>query len=168
MAWGDLASNQMVSFTDAQGGGFSLNGGQSHVTSEQCMTKDEVIAKYNVLAANFSIYSGSQLVPKAAWASGVVYSSVVKTGTFTRTNCGTPYNGGSATYTVAAGNYTSGTSQAAADALAQADVDANGQDHVNGITIAGTGSAPAGSCTLRATAWRGQGSQTCQTETYYY
>lgn len=30
MPWNDLLSNQMVSFTDAQGGGFTLKAGQSN------------------------------------------------------------------------------------------------------------------------------------------
>jgi hypothetical protein len=67
-----------------------------------------------------------------------VYDSVAKSGTFTRNNCGSGYNGTSVTYTVPAGAYSSTVSQAAADALAQADVNANGQAFAN----------QNGSCTL--------------------
>lgn len=64
MAWNDVASNQMVSFTDAQTSGFALNSGQSSVTSNQCMTKNDITTKYNV---SVSGYAGNQLVPKSAW-----------------------------------------------------------------------------------------------------
>ncbi|MEZ0182655.1 hypothetical protein AB9T89_10445 [Flavobacterium oncorhynchi] len=66
------ASNQMVSFTQAQSLGFSLNSGQSHVTSNQCMTKSDALTKYNLNAANMSSFSANQLVPKNNWATGVV------------------------------------------------------------------------------------------------
>ena len=63
------ASNQMVTFTQAQSLGFSLKSGQSHVTSNQCMTKSDALAKYNV---TISGYADNQLVPKSAWVSVVV------------------------------------------------------------------------------------------------
>jgi hypothetical protein len=63
MPWNDLASNEMVSFTDAQTSGFTLKSGQSHVTSNQCMTRFDFITKYNV---TISGYSDNQLVPKSA------------------------------------------------------------------------------------------------------
>lgn len=69
MAWGDLANNQMVSFTDAQGGGFVLQSGQSNVTSSQCMTKSEALAKYVLDSSSMSSYSNNQLVPKSGWFS---------------------------------------------------------------------------------------------------
>lgn len=74
MAWSDLTDSQMVSFTDAQTSGFSLNSGQSQVTSNQCMTKSEALAKYNI---TISGYTDNQLVPKSAWVTGtsVTFSS---------------------------------------------------------------------------------------------
>ena len=80
MAWSDLASNQMVSFTDAQTSGFSLKSGQSHVTSNQCMTSSDITTKYYVTVSG---YSGNQLVPKSAW-----------TGSSYAYNFGTPYSTG--------------------------------------------------------------------------
>lgn len=68
MAFSDLASNQMVSYTNAQSSGFALVGGQSHVTSNECMTKSEILAKYVVEEENMSIYANNQLVPKSAWS----------------------------------------------------------------------------------------------------
>ncbi|HWB27598.1 MAG TPA: DUF5977 domain-containing protein [Chitinophagaceae bacterium] len=59
-----------------------------------------------------------------------IYFNVAKSGTYTRNNCGTGYTGSQVTYTVAAGTY-SATSQAAADALAQNDVNTNGQSYAN-------------------------------------
>lgn len=73
MAWSDLTDTQMVSFTDAQTSGFTLNSGQSQVTSNQCMTKAEILAKYNVSATSISGYANNQLVPKGAWGfSGIM------------------------------------------------------------------------------------------------
>ncbi|HEX2844926.1 MAG TPA: DUF5977 domain-containing protein [Chitinophagaceae bacterium] len=59
------------------------------------------------------------------------YSSVVKSGSFTRNNCGTNGTGSSVIYTVAAGTYTSTISQADADQKAQNDVNTNGQAYAN-------------------------------------
>lgn len=56
------------------------------------------------------------------------FSSVVKSGSFTKNNCA---SGSTTTYTVAAGSYTSTISQADADAKAQADVITNGQNYAN-------------------------------------
>lgn len=63
--------NQMVSFTEAQSLGFSLKSGQSHVTSNQCMTKSEALAKYNVDASAMSSYANNQLVPRSVWFNAV-------------------------------------------------------------------------------------------------
>jgi hypothetical protein len=69
MAWIDLANNQMVSFTDAQTSGIALKAGQSHVTSNECMTKSQIQAKYNVLTAPMNSFASNQLVEKEKWAS---------------------------------------------------------------------------------------------------
>lgn len=70
MPWNDLASNQMVSFTDAQTGGFSLQPGQSNVTSNQCMTKNDALTKYVLDSSAMASYANNQLVPKSVWISG--------------------------------------------------------------------------------------------------
>lgn len=57
--------------------------------------------------------------------------NVVKSGSFTRNNCATGATGSTVTYTVPANTYSSTTSQAAADQLAQNDVNANGQNYAN-------------------------------------
>jgi hypothetical protein len=65
-----------------------------------------------------------------------IFKNVVKSGVFTRNNCpagGTPQ---SATYTVAAGLYSSDISQADADSKAQSDVNNNGQAFANNNTNA--------------------------------
>lgn len=61
------ASNQMVTFTAAQSLGFSLNAGQSAVTSNQCMTKSDALTKYELDATAMSAYANNQLVPKSTW-----------------------------------------------------------------------------------------------------
>lgn len=76
MAWLDIANNQMITFTDAQGGGFTLNAGQSNVNSTQCMTKAQALAKYDLIASNMVSYAANQLVPKSAWAP--VLTNVVR------------------------------------------------------------------------------------------
>ena len=72
MSWAGLASNQMVSYTDAQTSGFNLQSGQSQVTSNQCMTKNDALTKYVLNSSYMSSYASNQLVPKSAWVSGVV------------------------------------------------------------------------------------------------
>lgn len=79
MAWSSLASNQMVSFTDAQTSGFTLKSGQSHVTSNQCMTSSDITTKYNVTIGTTyaNPYASNQLVAKVDWlaANSVTFSS---------------------------------------------------------------------------------------------
>ena len=59
------------------------------------------------------------------------YSSVAKSGSATRNNCGSGCTGSSVTYTVAAGTYKSCVSQSDADSQAQRDVDNNKQSYAN-------------------------------------
>lgn len=77
------ASNQMVTFTAAQSLGFSLNAGQSAVTSNQCMTKNDALTKYNLSASAMSAYASNQLVPRSVWVSGVPYIIYTRTIGFT-------------------------------------------------------------------------------------
>ena len=81
MSWSGLASNQMVTFTDAQTSPFMLNAGQFPVTSNECMTKLQALTKYNLDASAMSAYANNQLVPKSVWVSGVTsYSYEVRLG----------------------------------------------------------------------------------------
>ena len=117
MAWSSLASNQMVSFTDAQGGGFALQSGQSHITSNQCMTKSEALAKYVLNASNMSSYASNQLVPKSVWASGVVGNAFTfgtvdsgsSTGACSGSNTGRTLYSGSTSLAVGTHLYTNST-----------------------------------------------------------
>ena len=68
MAWSSLASNQMVSFTDAQSSGYELNPGQSHVTSNQCMTKNDALTKYKLNQRYMTGWSSNQLAQKGSWS----------------------------------------------------------------------------------------------------
>ena len=70
MAWSDLASNQMVSFTDSQSGYFTLQPGQSTVVSNQCMTKSDALTKYVLDSSYMEDYASNQLVPKSTWVAG--------------------------------------------------------------------------------------------------
>lgn len=72
MAWNDLLANQMISHLDISTSGLPLLAGQSHLvtlpTANQCMTKAQVLAKYNLGSTNLNAYASNQLVPKSAVA----------------------------------------------------------------------------------------------------
>ena len=74
MAFNDLVANQMVSEADAATAGFSLNAGQSHGTSNICMTKSTATVKYHLALSNLTGYADNQLIPKSAWAAGATSS----------------------------------------------------------------------------------------------
>lgn len=65
MAFSDLTSNQMVSDSNAATAGFPLKSGQSHSYIGVMLTKDAALAKFDLVTANMSSYSGNQLVPKS-------------------------------------------------------------------------------------------------------
>jgi hypothetical protein len=72
MAFVNLGSNQMVSEAEAATGGFTLQAGQSHGSSNLMMTKSAATTKYNLDATAVSGYTSNQLIPKSAWVSGFV------------------------------------------------------------------------------------------------
>lgn len=74
MAFNDLVANQMVSEADAATAGFTLNSGQSHGTSNICMTKSTATVKYHLALSNLTGYADNQLIPKSAWAAGATSS----------------------------------------------------------------------------------------------
>ena len=107
MAWNDVASNQMVSYFDASTSGIPLLSGQSHFTTlpaaNQCMTKANMQAKYNLNATNLSTYSSNQLVPRSDWAAGFSVPTFIANGTPSLYSTGTaliPYPS-----TVSAGDF---------------------------------------------------------------
>lgn len=61
MAWGDLGSNDLVTFTNMQTSGITLKAGQSHTTSNDAMTKAAAIAKYSLNEANSFLSAKSSL-----------------------------------------------------------------------------------------------------------
>ena len=62
MAWDNLASNQMVSYSEALTSPFALR--TSPGSGNQCMTKAQILAMYYV---TISGYSDNELVPKSVW-----------------------------------------------------------------------------------------------------
>ena len=117
-------------------------------------------------------YTGSV---KVTMTSTITYYNVEKSGTFTRNNCGAGNTGSNVIYTVPANTYSSTVSQAAADQLAQDDVNANGQTYANtngtctptspvSITLRNifSGSSYPGSITVRFK----QGGTTIQTNSF--
>jgi len=81
---------------------------------------------YHCWRYEYAVTMGTGYLP-----CGFAYRNAAISKTFTRNNCGAGYLPGSATYTVAAGKHTSPLSQEAANALAQADMNANGQNYAN-------------------------------------
>lgn len=69
MAWSNLSSNQFVSYTDAQTSGISTK--TTLPTSNQWMTKDNVITYLNVDTSYLASYSSNQFVPKSNIVAGV-------------------------------------------------------------------------------------------------
>ena len=126
MAWSSLASNQMVSYTDAQGGGFTLQPGQSAVTSNQCMTKADALAKYVLNSSYMSSYANNQLVPKSTWVAGVT-NSVTFSSWYSRT-LSNNFDSTSGTVTIVG---------ASATFYARAVVTQSGGDTTTDITING-------------------------------
>jgi hypothetical protein len=59
------------------------------------------------------------------------FVNILKTGSYTKNNCGAGYSGTAVIDSVYAGTYSSPVSQAYVDSLAQADVYANGQSYAN-------------------------------------
>jgi hypothetical protein len=47
-----------------------LNPGQSSVNSNECLTKAQALAKYNLNAGSMSAYASNQLVPRSVWVTG--------------------------------------------------------------------------------------------------
>jgi YD repeat-containing protein len=68
--------------------------------------------------------------PALANTQPCLYYNVIKSGTYTR-SCSAGYIGSTVTYTVPADTYSSSSTQTAADALAQTDVNNNGQNYAN-------------------------------------
>jgi uncharacterized protein (TIGR02145 family) len=62
--------NEMVSFTQAASLGFILKPGQSHVTSNRCMTKLEALTKYKLSISAMDAYANNQLIPRSVWLDG--------------------------------------------------------------------------------------------------
>jgi hypothetical protein len=91
MAWSDVQSNQMVSFDDASSSGIPLISGQSHSYTGQCMSKADILAKYDVNTTLMNSYTSdsNQLVPKQYW-SYIGFSSWYKrSGTSSGSTSGT-------------------------------------------------------------------------------
>lgn len=142
MSWASKSGNYMVTFTDLQSSPFSLNPGQSAVTSNRCITKAEALTLYNLDSSPMSGKISNQLVPKYTFLAGggggpvTTYYSVYKTISLTKTSpCPPGKMGGSGSFWIPYGSYTSTVDQATANALAQADLDANAQNSINGVAI---------------------------------
>lgn len=93
MAWGDIIGNRLVTFADLQSSGINLNGGQSHSSSNQLMTKTDITTKYNVNTGNLSGYTSNQLVNRSAVVSGITsYSYRVSSSSISDQSLSCSYN----------------------------------------------------------------------------
>lgn len=72
MSWSTLANNQFVCFNDMSESGIPLNSGQSHIYTQQFITKAEIITKYNVNTSYLTSFASNQWIPKSALTTGVV------------------------------------------------------------------------------------------------
>jgi chitodextrinase len=67
MAFSNLSENQVVTEADASTSDFILLQGQSHGTTNLCMTKQAATTKYDLLASNLTPYANNQLIPRSVW-----------------------------------------------------------------------------------------------------
>lgn len=84
-----------------------------------------------VAVTSLQPYSGKLVIAGTVITPPTTFSSVSKSGTFTRSNCPSGTSPGSVTYSVPAGKYTSTISQADADSKATNDISTNGQAFAN-------------------------------------
>ncbi len=96
----------------------------------------------NVLAQNDIIANGQSY---ANTNGTCLFYNDLTTGSFTRNNCGAGYTGSTVVYSVPASTYSSATSKAAANQLAQNDVNTNGQIYANSN---GTCTSTSASCSF--------------------
>ena len=71
MAWSSLLPNQMVTEGDMAQSGMPLKAGQNHGSGNRCMTKLELLNRYNLDVEKLNNYSNSQLVQRQDIVSGV-------------------------------------------------------------------------------------------------
>ena len=71
MAWSSLSSNQLVTEGDMAQSDMPLKANQSHGSGNKCMTKSELINKYNLDLVELVSYTDPQLVQKQNIISGV-------------------------------------------------------------------------------------------------
>ena len=64
MAWSSLSSNQMVTEGDMAQSGMPLKANQTHGSGNKCMTKLELLDRYNLDVEKLNNYSNSQLVQR--------------------------------------------------------------------------------------------------------
>lgn len=108
----------------------------------------------NVLQKYCYNYKGEQINCDTAFATGTVYQSIARSGSFTKNNCTAGEIGSSVSYTQALGAVTSAVSQADADAngLVKFNTDGQANANTNGICTTPPPSVPTGLIFTSATA----------------
>ena len=64
--WKDIPNNQMISFTDLKTSGLATKSGQSHITSERCIVKSQILTMYTADTSKLQSYAENQLIPKVS------------------------------------------------------------------------------------------------------
>ena len=75
MAWTDRGPDNCVCFTDLQTSGIALNAGQTAVTSQNLISKEELITLYNVIIANLAALNNNNAVQKSLIAAAITFCS---------------------------------------------------------------------------------------------
>ena len=70
MAWSSLSSNQLVTEGDMAQSGMPLKAAQNHGSGNKCMSKLELLDRYNLDVEKLNNYSNSQLVQRQDIVSG--------------------------------------------------------------------------------------------------
>ena len=107
MAWSSLLPNQMVTEGDMAQIGMALKPGQNHGSGNKCMTKLELLNKYNLDVVELASYSNSQLVQRQDIVSGVVgYGFLVSFNSYADSANACAWSAGSNSFTIYAATQT--------------------------------------------------------------
>ena len=130
-------TNGICTFSSiAKSGSFTKNDcavggvGSSVAFSQLAGAQTSTVSQADADSKGFSLFNTNGQANANA-NGNCTFSSIAKSGSFTKNNCDTGGVGSAVAYTVPAGRYTSTTSQAIADELAQTDVNNNGQANAN-------------------------------------
>jgi hypothetical protein len=132
-----------IVYIDGRAGGLKLNFENNEFSNLTGYRK--IIGNYTKVATTGSVFTNNTGVTQGQttllavdkWnqtTTPIIYHNVAVSRTFTRSNCAAGETPGTATYIVPAGKY-QGSTQGAADLLAQTDLTTNGQNYANANAV---------------------------------